>query len=152
MNTQNGLTLLELIITIVIIGILVGFVQAGYARYIRQARLAQAHAALMENARFLEDYYRRNFKFKKNSTTWPELPIKQTDAFCIRIQGQARGAPNNKFTLKAVAFDKTVEPRALRLNQDVNATICESTKSTCDEQGVIFVNKNGTDKTCRIYR
>lgn len=150
----KGFTLLQLMITVVIIGILATFSTLLYQRYIRDARITEVRSVMMRNAHALEQHYMRNRSFKQNSTTWADLPETQTDIFCIRMQGQARGANSDKFTIKAVAFDKNNEPRVFKLNQDLRFFVCETSKSTCNDttkSGKNLIFSGSGDKQCKPY-
>ncbi len=147
---DGGFTLLQLLITLAIAAILAALSLPAYDRYIRHTQLQAARAALLENAHFLERFYQQHKSFKQNSTTWPTLPITETDAFCIRLHGVARGLPHDKFTLKAVAFDQEREPRVLKINEALTATICETTINSCDDDNTFFKGQNA-DKKCRVF-
>jgi type IV pilus assembly protein PilE len=54
---QKGLTLIELMIVMVIVGILAGVAIPAYTQYVRRSDRAQAKTALLENAQFLERNY-----------------------------------------------------------------------------------------------
>lgn len=149
---QHGLTLVELLATIAVLALLTVIAVPAYQKYIRDTRLQHARTVLLQNAHFMERFYQQNRSFKQTSTTWPVLPAPETEHFCIRPQGQARGAHENKFTLKAVAFDKNSEPRVLKINESLITVVCETSKSTCTDDGNIFSGSNGTDTKCRVFQ
>ena len=148
-NTARGFTLSEFLITIAILGILAAIAYPSYTRYIRQARLNDAEKDLLINVRQLNRYYAQHATFKKNSTTWADLTIKQNEFFCYKIHGNPRCAASDKFNIKAVAFDKTNEPRVLIVNQDLMVTQCESSENICNGEA-FFVNSGRKDQNCQI--
>ena len=148
---HKGFTLLEILTCVAIIAVMVAIGYPSYQNYVRRTRLAAAYQALLDNAEALEQHYASHFNFKKNSTTWMDLPITQTSHFCIRLQGNPRGTNNDSsFSLKAVALDKNTEPRVLTLNQSGSALLCESSSSSCNEQD-FFRNPSRADKNCTTY-
>lgn len=144
--------MLELLIIITLLGILIGLGIPSYLKYVRQARLYDAQRAMLSNAKFLEQAYSRKFSFKQNSTTWIKFPesLRQTDHFCIKMQGNPRGVKGDRYTMKAVAMDKLAEPRSLILNEDHQLLICENSTSTCLEKNYFAGNFHRTDKNCRF--
>lgn len=148
--SNSGFTLSEMLIAIAIFSILALIAYPAYSNYVRDARIAEIQGVLIENARFMENFYLQNRSFKQNSTTWPTLPITANNHFCIKPQGNARGANTDRFTLKAVAFNKNAEPRIIKINEAQQIIICESSKSTCDDNDNFFSGANSTDKQCRI--
>ncbi len=147
---RKGFTLVEILLITVLITVLAAAAIPAYLHYARRAKLQNAHSALLENAHFMERFYQQHRSFKQTSTTWPQLPITQTDTFCIRLQGQAKGAREGKFTLKAVAFDKNREPRVLKINESLITTVCETSLSTCSDDNGYFAGN--TDKKCTVYQ
>ena len=95
MNRQysiSGFSLYEILFAVAITAILTAIALPAYQRYVKDARLKQAASALQHNAHALERFYAQHKSFKKNSTTWADLAVKQNDYFCFRMQGNARGA------------------------------------------------------------
>ncbi len=152
LHSLRGFTFVQLIITLALVGILASLAFPAYQQHIQNSRLTEARAALLTNARFMEQFYSQHKSFKATSTSWPSLPITQTDHFCIRPQGNARGANSEKFTLKAVAFDKNQESRTIKINDDLTTQLCASTLSSCSDGSTFFSGANGTDRSCTVYR
>lgn len=152
MGKQHGFTLIELLFTVIVLAILASVAIPSYQKYMRDARLREAHTLLIKNAHLMEQFYQQRRSFKQTSTTWPQLAENTTGHFCIRFQGNARGALDEKFTLKAVAIDKNNEPRALKINESLIAVVCESTASTCADSDSFFRGGSTTDKKCTVYQ
>lgn len=148
-HDSAGWTLKEMMIALMIVGILAAIVIPNYQKYIRNTRIEQAKAALLENATHLEQFYAQNKSFKINSTTWANLAITQTEHFCIRFHGAPRSDKETHFILKAVAFNPKQEPRVITIDEDQIILMCESSTSSCDEDGAFFKGSYGrTDKNC----
>jgi type IV pilus assembly protein PilE len=56
-RTESGITLIELMTVMVIVGILASVALPAYTQYVRRSDRAQAKTALLENAQFLERTY-----------------------------------------------------------------------------------------------
>ncbi|MDK4687733.1 type IV pilin protein [Kingella negevensis] len=152
-KSQNcfGFSLVELMASLSIISILIAIVYPSYHRYVQKARLYSAYQALLNNAHILERHYANQGNFKKNSTNWIDLPITQTEFFCIKLQGNPKGTENDSaYSLKAVAWDKKSEPRVLSVNQDGLALLCKSSTSDCSEDK-FFKNPNRSDSECETF-
>lgn len=57
MKKQHGFTLVELMITIVVVSILAAIAIPSYTNYIKRTRRSMAAACLQENAQFMERWY-----------------------------------------------------------------------------------------------
>lgn len=72
-----GFTLMELMITVAIVGILAAIAFPSYQDSVRKSRRGDAKAALLENAGFMERYYSTNFRYTATAGTagCPALPV-----------------------------------------------------------------------------
>ncbi|WP_165089371.1 type IV pilin protein [Neisseria yangbaofengii] len=148
-SPQSGFSLIQLLIVIAVLAVLAAIAYPAYQIYIKNADLRAAQAALVQNGQFMERLYQQKGSFKQTSTTWPALPKSATDKFCIRPNNNAKGAHDNKFTLKAVAFNSQNEPRVLKIDESLTTFICERSESSCDTDDGFF---KGADKECSIYQ
>ena len=61
--TSNGFTLIELMITVAIVGILAAIALPSYLSYVQRGDRAAARAGLLEAQQFMERYYATNNTF-----------------------------------------------------------------------------------------
>jgi type IV pilus assembly protein PilE len=66
-DNRNGFTLIELMVTVAIVGILAAIALPSYTSYINQANRSDAKSVLLENAQFLERNYTENNKYHQDS-------------------------------------------------------------------------------------
>ena len=89
-TVQRGYSLIQLLVVMLLVSILATAAFTVYRESVRSANLRAAHAALLENARFMEQFYTKKGSFKLTSTKWPELPVNEslTAVVCGKMKGK----------------------------------------------------------------
>lgn len=112
-HVMKGFTLIELMITVAIIGILASIAYPSYQDYVRRGNRAEAKAALMEDAQFMERFFTVNNQYDA-STGVDGLRNTADDVAVVlpRLQTPEAGAArydisllvitDNTFTLQAI--------------------------------------------------
>ena len=65
-RTEHGFTLIEIMITVAIIGILAAVAMPSYTSYVARARRADARGQLLQVAQFMQRFYAANDQFDKD--------------------------------------------------------------------------------------
>jgi type IV pilus assembly protein PilE len=74
MNMQKGFTLLELMITVVVVAILAAIAIPNYQSYMIKTRRAAAAGCLLELSQFMERFYTVNLRYDQTSGDKP-VPV-----------------------------------------------------------------------------
>lgn len=74
-QSSAGFTLIEVMIVAAIISILAAIAYPSYQEHVRKARRADAQAALMELAQFMERHYTANGRYLTEANEAPGLPF-----------------------------------------------------------------------------
>ena len=145
MIKNQGFTLSELMIVIAVLAILSAVAIPSFSAFSKKGHLNKARAALVENAHFMEQYYAQHKTFRKNSTTWPDLPHTATSKFDIAFTAQAKGVMGDRFILCAKPNSRYQqrENRYLEIDQagylkictpkNKQAEPCKNTSRTCQK-------------------
>jgi len=73
----RGFTLIEVMVTVAIVGILTAIAYPSYSGYIARSKRSDARAALLENAQYLEARFTSNgyYSSARDNNTAPTLPV-----------------------------------------------------------------------------
>ncbi|CAM5214888.1 type IV pilin protein [Alishewanella longhuensis] len=77
MRKHSGITLIELMVAVAIIGILVAIAYPSYQDYVLRANRTAATACLMEQAQFMERTYTQNLRYNPDGFALPAIQCEQ---------------------------------------------------------------------------
>ncbi|WP_298623636.1 type IV pilin protein [uncultured Legionella sp.] len=127
LNKTWGFTLLELLVTLVIIGILVAIAYPSYLHYIQKSRRTDALAILTQDQIIMERCYSQNFSYVAACSAMPTFPQTTPEGFySINISNQT-----------ATTYTLTATPQGNQAND-----------TTCASMSINQANvKTATDAT-----
>lgn len=99
---SRGFTLIEVMITVVIVGILASIAYPSYRQYVLRSNRAESKAVLMETAQFMERYFTTNNTYA-GATVPSAVSPKGASGSGIRYNiSFSAGPAANTYTLQAV--------------------------------------------------
>ncbi len=127
MRAHMGFSLIELMITVSLIGILTAIAYPSYSSYVQDSRRQVAKQVLLESAQKLERYYAQNFNYD-GAVSNGSVTVVTPDASFEDFYTLTATASANSFTLSATPFGSqaTDECGTLTLNQANQTTPTDS--------------------------
>ena len=123
-RATKGFTLIELMITVAIVGILAAIAYPSYLDQVRQSRRADAQSALLQAANRQERYFTTQYTYADTLDKLGMPAVTENDAYTLNVTGDANG------------FVITATPQNDQVNDDCTSlTINERGEKTANGQG-----------------
>lgn len=127
---QSGFTLIELMITVAIIGILAAIAYPNYTQYVLRANRAEAQAILSETAQFMERRFTTCGTYATNATC-ATAAVPTSAVQPVGSTGNAR-----RYTIAFTAATATTFAlQATRVNSQTNDSCADLTLTNTGQQG-----------------
>ena len=104
-NSAAGFTLIELMITVAIVGILASIALPSYQESVAKGRRAESRAVLLEGSQWLERFYSENYSFAQNTASTAVNTV--MPANLRRVPKDAGGAYTIAVTATATTYTLT---------------------------------------------
>lgn len=111
-----GFTLIELMVTVAVIGILAGIAYPSYVQYLQRGNRADAEAIMHENAQFMERYFTTNGTYVSAVLPTTQSPQSGTAKYAISLTPAATATT---YTIQAAPTGSYSDPLCgtLTINQ-----------------------------------
>lgn len=107
-SSKQGFTLIELMITVAVVGIITAIALPSYSEYVRRSRRSDARVVLLQNAQFMERFLTENDRYdiRRDGVTPVALPNiispAATSGSQVMYNINISAVTRNSYTLQAV--------------------------------------------------
>lgn len=131
-KSSAGFTLIELLITLAVVAVIGAIAFPTYQHHLISGRQAEARAALLENAHFMERWYTERGSYKQDGDAWPELPVSGTEVFDIDFSTTANNADDGHYLMQAKPKPEAnwLGDTFVEIDQDGNVKLCSESGSS----------------------
>jgi len=112
-SKSSGFTLIELMITVAIVGILAAVAYPSYIEYVNKGRRSQVTAQMLAAGQFMERYYTENREYPSNSKLnerFKNVPPEASDSrasYVLELSAHTKSS----FTIKAARVGRMADDR-----------------------------------------
>ena len=113
-KAQQGFTLMELMITVAVVGILAAVAYPSFIEQIARSRRVEAQTVLLAGQQWMERFYSENYRYDKNSAGTDVTLADKTGPFDVRFSTsppKGQGAPLYNISVSAPAPPATPQYR-----------------------------------------
>jgi type IV pilus assembly protein PilE len=142
-TSQNGFTLIELVIVMAIVAILATIAYPSYRESVAKGNRAQATGELMGAHQWMERFYSENFRYSANRSNTAVTAASQFPAQFSQSPRPGEGAAKYTITLTAVA-DQSYTVTATRTGTMVGDACGNLTINHLGRKGVVAGTFDGT--------
>lgn len=115
---NDGFTLIELVITVAIVGILTAIALPAYTKHVTKSRRTAAEACLANYASYMERFYATNMSYKQTQASVSVRPLPQLDCATSANTGDYYSYDVDATTLTDSAYKLSATPKSTQLKND----------------------------------